>query len=186
MHLSVTGCCHATGASRYFPQARAKSPSVGSRPCGVYLSTASGSSRHSLESNSSFARPVCFDKVSNTSGPIACFSWDGEQGLLGPVLTQDSAVSPWPVCLNRSMSSPSPHSGSRRHWSRRDCCAIGRARPQVHLALQLPACLGQVPPVFRRSCLGSGSPLCEHPEKRGHRWKSSAHSVAPYSAADFV
>ena len=35
----------------------------------MYLSTAAGSSRHSLESSSSRAKPVCFDRVSNTSGP---------------------------------------------------------------------------------------------------------------------
>ena len=37
--------------------------------------------------------PVCFDKVSNTSGPIACSRRGGVTGLLGPVPTQDSAVS---------------------------------------------------------------------------------------------
>src|SRR4026207_561033 len=88
--------------------AREKSASVGRRPCGVYLSTASGSSRQSLVSNSSRDRPVCVDKVSNTSGPIARCSWAVVHGSLGPVLTQDSAVWPWPLCLKRSISSASP------------------------------------------------------------------------------
>ena len=68
---------------------RANSPSVGSRPCGVYLSTALGSSRESLASSSSRENPVCFVKVSNTSGPIACSSWDGVTGLFGPVPTHE-------------------------------------------------------------------------------------------------
>src|SRR5215211_9319914 len=87
---------------------REKSASVGSRPCGVYLSTASGSSRDSLASSSSRDNPVCFDNVSNTSGPIACSSWDGAISLLGPCLTQESAISLWPLRLKRSTSSPSP------------------------------------------------------------------------------
>ena len=87
---------------------RANSPSVGSRPCGVYLSTAVGSSRESLASSSSRESPVCFVKVSNTSGPIACSSSDGVTGLFGPVPTQELAVPPCPVCLKRSTSSPKP------------------------------------------------------------------------------
>ena len=43
----------------------------------MYLSTAPGSSRDNLASSPSRDSPVCFDKVSNTSGPIACSSWGG-------------------------------------------------------------------------------------------------------------
>src|SRR5678816_1621738 len=53
---------------------RAASASVGSRPCGVNLSTASGNSRVSLDSNSSRESPVCCDSELRTSGPIACSS----------------------------------------------------------------------------------------------------------------
>ena len=77
--------------------ARENSASVGTRPCGVYLSTASGSSRQSLVISSPRDRPVCLDKVSNTSGPIARSSWSAVHGWLGPVLTQDFAVSLWPL-----------------------------------------------------------------------------------------
>src|SRR3546814_106846 len=78
---------------------RENSASVGRRPCGVYLSTASGSSRQSLVTSSSRDKPVCLDRVSNTSGPIARSSWSAVHGPLGPVLTQESAVSLWPLCL---------------------------------------------------------------------------------------
>ena len=90
------------------PQERENSNSVGSRPSGVYLSTAFGSSRVSLVSNSSRDNPVCLESVSKTSGPIACSSWAGASCLLAPVPTHESAVSPWPVCLKRSTSSLSP------------------------------------------------------------------------------
>src|SRR3954468_15990602 len=73
---------------------RGKSASVGSRPCGVYLSMASGSSRDSLASSSSRDNPVCFVRLLKTSGPIACSSCGGVTGLLGPVPTHESAVSP--------------------------------------------------------------------------------------------
>jgi hypothetical protein len=87
---------------------REKSACDGKRPCGVYLSTAFGSSRESLASNSSRDNPVCCVKLFKTSGPIACSSCDGVTGLFGPVPTQESAVSPWPFCLKRSTSSPIP------------------------------------------------------------------------------
>src|SRR4051812_17662392 len=82
--------------------------SVGRRPSGVYLSTAVGSSRESRARSSSRDSPVCCDKVANTSGPIACSSWGGATSLLGPVPTQDSAMSPWPFWLKRSTNSLSP------------------------------------------------------------------------------
>ena len=92
-----TGLSYSSGSSSTTPRVAAltsyeseSSTSVGSRPCGVYLSTASGSSRQSLESRSSRAKPVCFDRVSSTSGPIACSSWAGVNCLLGPVLCRTS------------------------------------------------------------------------------------------------
>src|SRR5215213_7189737 len=51
--------------------------SIGRRPSGVYLSTASGRSLASRDSNSSRDSPVCSTSVANTSGPIACSSWCG-------------------------------------------------------------------------------------------------------------
>src|SRR6187397_543177 len=92
------------GAGRY----RAKSASVGSRPCGVYRSTALGNSRESRASSSSRDSPVCCDSVAKTSGPIACSSCGAASCLLGPVPTQESAASPCPFCLKRSISSPRP------------------------------------------------------------------------------
>ena len=67
---------------------RINAASVGNRPCGVYLSTASGSSRESRASSSCRDNPVCLDKVSSTSGPIACSNCGGVTGWFGPVLTQ--------------------------------------------------------------------------------------------------
>jgi hypothetical protein len=49
----------------------------------VYLSTASGSSQDSLASTSSRDSPVCFDKVSNASGPIALFELGRDDWLVG-------------------------------------------------------------------------------------------------------
>ena len=71
------------GGPRGCRQAGENSASAGSRPCGVYLSTASGSSRQSLVTSSSRDRPVCFARLSNTSGPIAFSSWR-RAALLGP------------------------------------------------------------------------------------------------------
>jgi len=45
---------------------------VGIRPSGVYLSIALGRLVDSLETSSSRVKPVCRDKVSSTSGPMAC------------------------------------------------------------------------------------------------------------------
>ena len=64
----------------------------------MYLSTASGSSRQSLESRSSRAKPVCFDRVSNTSGPIACSSSAGVMVQIIPtasgVIAKDDFAEP--------------------------------------------------------------------------------------------
>src|SRR5947209_9198053 len=81
-------------SSRGESYVREYSASLGSRPCGVYLSTASGSSRESRATSSSFESPVCLESAANTSGPIACSSCDGAICLFGPVPTQESTVSP--------------------------------------------------------------------------------------------
>jgi uncharacterized membrane protein YeaQ/YmgE (transglycosylase-associated protein family) len=47
---------------------------LGSRPSGVYLSTAAGSSRESLERSSSCDRPVCCSSAASTSDPMTCLS----------------------------------------------------------------------------------------------------------------
>ena len=59
---------------------RDASSSVGNLPCGVNLSTASGSSRVSRASSSSRDRPVSCESVFNTSGPIARSSCSGANG----------------------------------------------------------------------------------------------------------
>ena len=87
---------------------RARSASVGSRPCGVYMSTALGSSRESRASSSCCDSPVCCDRVASTSGPIACSRSGAASALFGPVPTHEAAASPWPFCWKRLISSPRP------------------------------------------------------------------------------
>src|SRR3954468_19821 len=80
-----------------------KSAALGMRPWGVYLSTASGRFLESRDRISSRDRPVCCERASSTSGPIACSSCGGAICLLGPDATQESAASPCPCCLKASI-----------------------------------------------------------------------------------
>lgn len=73
----------------YLHQPRMSS-SFGTRPLGVYWSTAFGNSRERRVSSSSRDRPVCCSSSSRTSGPIACSRSRGATFLLGPVPTQES------------------------------------------------------------------------------------------------
>src|SRR5262245_13381703 len=57
-----------------FPYGFESSAAVGTRPSGVYLSTASGRCFESLERISSRDKPVSLDRFSKTSGPIALSS----------------------------------------------------------------------------------------------------------------
>ena len=74
----------------------------------MYLSTASGSSRDSRDKSSCRDNPVCSDNEAQTSGLTAASSSWGEIGLFGPVLTQDSAISPLPLELKLSSKSLNP------------------------------------------------------------------------------
>jgi hypothetical protein len=51
---------------------------------------------------------MCSDNVAQTSGLIARSSSCGEIGLFGPLLTQESAISPLPLDLKLSTRSLNP------------------------------------------------------------------------------
>src|SRR5829696_5039535 len=95
-------------ANQLLAQERANSCSLGRRPSGVYLSTASGRLRVSRDSSSSCERPVSRERVASTSGPMACSRCCGAICLLGPRPTHDSAASPCPACLKLSTRSFKP------------------------------------------------------------------------------